>query len=427
MIKSNNNLFLYQIKYLYMLLTNQISNIIDSQRHAFMEKDTGLTREIINKIPVIKNFATIITGIRRCGKSTLMHQLMKDIKDEFVYMNFEDTRLINFEPSDYNRLSEIIKTNKCNFLFFDEIQLANKWEVFIRHKLDEGYKIVLTGSNAAMLSMEIGTSLTGRHLSVELFPFSYNEFLNYKNLSPSADSLKLYLVTGGFPEYLKTNDGSILNQLMNDILVRDIAVRYGVRDVSALKHLALYLVSNIGRPVSGNSLTKMFGIKANSTLLEYMSYLENSYLFYFLPMFSYSLKVQIRNPRKVYCVDNGLITENSVLFSEDNGQRLENLVFTYLRRKYKQLYYFKGDNECDFVCQGNKSETYLLQVCYELNDLNFSRELKGLTEAMDFFKIKNGTIVTINQQDQLSEKGKKISIVKAHDYFLRNNLHSTSQ
>lgn len=233
-----------------MLLTNQIANVLESQRQVFVEKNIGLTRESLNKIPISQNFATIITGIRRCGKSTLMHQLMHRLNSDFIYLNFEDTRLISFEPSDFNRLSEIIFTKNCNTLFFDEIQLANKWEVFVRQKLDEGFNVIITGSNATLLSSELGTSLTGRHLNVELFPFSYSEFLNFKGLSSSSDSLSLYLTMGGFPEYLKNHEGTILNQLMDDILVRDIAIRYSVRDVSALKQLALFLISNIGKPRS---------------------------------------------------------------------------------------------------------------------------------------------------------------------------------
>ncbi len=418
MLLTNKNIYLYQINFKNMMLSSQILNVLELQRLRFIEKDFGLIRDIIDTIPIKENFSTIITGIRRCGKSTLMHQLMSRLNKEFIYLNFEDTRMINFDVSDFKRLSEIIDSKKCKILFFDEIQVADKWEVFVRQKLDEGYIVIITGSNATLLSKELGTTLTGRHLNIELFPFSYNEFLKFKELKPTDDSLQLYLNVGGFPEYLKNNDPLILNQLMDDILLRDIAVRYGVRDIPAMKQLAIYLISNIGKPITGNSLSKMLGIKVNSTILEYFSYFENCYLFYFLPMFSYSLKVQMRNPRKVYTIDNGLYAENSVIFSDENGRKLENAIFIHLRRKYKHLFYFKGQNECDFVCMNKNKEKILVQVCYELNDTNYNRELKGLTEAMEFFKVKKGTIVTFNQKDIILEKEKEIRIIPAYDFLM---------
>jgi hypothetical protein len=227
-----------------------------------------------------------------------------------------------------------------------------------------------------------------------------------------------YIVQGGFPEYLKTNEGTVLNQLLDDILVKDIAIRYGLRDVGSLKQLTVFLITNIGKPISGNSMLSLFGLKSNTTILEYLSYLGNSYLFFFLPMFSFSLKTQNRNPKKVYCIDNGLITENSIAFTDDFGRRLENLVFIHLRRKTKELYYYKGKNECDFVIAHRNGGKELVQVCFDLNDMTLSREVNGLIEAMDFFGVDMGCIVTSNQQDNLVEKGKTIKIIPAAQYLI---------
>jgi predicted AAA+ superfamily ATPase len=319
-----------------MLLQSQLAEVADAQAENFQNKNVGWQRELLPKLKLPNNFALIITGIRRCGKSTLLFQLLREKFSNAFYLHFEDPRLAGFENDDFNRLSnEIVKRNP-SVLFFDEIQLLENWELFVRHKLDEGYKVVITGSNATLLSKELGTKLTGRHLSVELFPFSYTEFLGFRKLKDTEKSVLEYLRKGGFPEYLKTENGFVLNQLLEDILYRDIAVRYAVRDVKSLKQLAVYLLSNIAKPVSASNLTKLFAIKSVSALLDYFGFLENAYIVQFLPMFSYSLKKQIRNPRKVYSIDLGLFTENSIVFSDENGRRIENAVYLHLRTAHTE-------------------------------------------------------------------------------------------
>ncbi len=403
-----------------MVLQEQIAEVIDTQQELFQKKDIGLSREILHDFPVLDAFAIIITGIRRCGKSTLMSQLLKKNIKNTLYLYFEDPRLAAFDNGDFERLDAEIKRRKIKTLFFDEIQLIENWEMYVRYKLEEGYKVFITGSNASLLSKELGTKLTGRHISVELFPFSYNEFLSFNKLKPSEESLGKYLKIGGMPEYVKSQSGLILNNLLNDILLKDIAVRYGIRDVSSLKQLAVYLISNIGKPFSAQGLTKIFNIKATSTMLEYLSHLENSYLLQFLPAFSYSLKAQARNPKKVYTIDLGLFTENSIVFSDESGRRLENLVYLHLRRNYSQLYYFKEKNECDFVAFDKRNVAELIQVCYKIDSLNLEREYNGLVEAMDFFKKDKGTIVTFSQKDIIKKDGKTVELIPAYEYIMNN-------
>jgi predicted AAA+ superfamily ATPase len=403
-----------------MLLQQQIAAIVASQQKTFLKKDVGLTRETLKQLPVLNDFALIITGIRRCGKSTLLLQLLKTKMKNAFYLNFEDPRMATFETNDFERLSQEIIARKTKTLFFDEIQSVRNWELFVRQKLDEGYKIILTGSNATLLSRELGTKLTGRHLSVELFPFSYREFVAFKKLDYSEKSLTQYMQTGGFPQYVKQRIGLILNDLLEDILTKDIVVRYGIRDSATLRQLAVYLISNIGKPVSATSMLKLFGNKANSTMLEYFSYLENSYIVQFLPQFNYSIQAQVRNPKKVYVIDIGLFTENSITFSDELGRRLENLIFIHLRRKYKQLYYFKESGECDFVAMEQGKVKELVQVCYEVTDVNFDREYNGLLAAMRFFNAKEGIIVTCNQKDIVRKDGQTIRLIPAHDYLSKS-------
>jgi predicted AAA+ superfamily ATPase len=401
-----------------MLLQSQLAEVADAQAENFQNKNVGWQRELLPKLKLPNNFALIITGIRRCGKSTLLFQLLREKFSNAFYLHFEDPRLAGFENDDFNRLSnEIVKRNP-SVLFFDEIQLLENWELFVRHKLDEGYKVVITGSNATLLSKELGTKLTGRHLSVELFPFSYTEFLGFRKLKDTEKSVLEYLRKGGFPEYLKTENGFVLNQLLEDILYRDIAVRYAVRDVKSLKQLAVYLLSNIAKPVSASNLTKLFAIKSVSALLDYFGFLENAYIIQFLPMFSYSLKKQIRNPRKVYSIDLGLFTENSIVFSDENGRRIENAVYLHLRTEHRELYYFHEKKECDFVVFEKGKPKELIQVCYDLTADNLERETSGLLAAMDYFNMSLGKIVTLNQKDSFKKDGKKIDVVPLNQFLM---------
>nr|WP_287936523.1 ATP-binding protein [Algoriphagus sp.] len=400
-----------------MLRQEEIALVIDSQQEYFQGKDQGLIRESLSKIPIVESFATIITGLRRCGKSTLLLQLMNQKNQNAIYLNFEDIRLIAFEPSDFPRLYSEIKQRAVQVIFFDEVQLIEKWEIFVNQLLREGFFVFVTGSNASLLSGELGTHLTGRHLSMELFPFSYQEFISFTSSAVSYESLEAYLKIGGIPEFVKSKNELIIAALLDDILVKDIAVRHGIRDVASLKQLALYLLSNLGVPTSANKLVGMFGIKSAVTILDFFSYFQNSYLMDFVPQFSYSLKAQNRNPKKVYALDLGLATAVSTSFSENNGRKLENLIYLHLRRKYNSIHYFTEKGECDFVVSEKGKVTHAIQVCYQISDENFSREYKGLLQALDFFNLEIGWIVTANQRDRLEESGKTVELIPAFEFI----------
>ena len=254
-----------------MILQSAINQVIESQKTNLSQKDPGLKREALATLPDLSAFALIVSGIRRCGKSTLLFQLLKERYPDALYLNFEDPRLYEFGPNDFTRLDQSIKANGSNVLIFDEIQIIPEWERYVRQKLDEDHKLVITGSNASLLSRELGSRLTGRHITKELFPFSYHEFCSFKNLSYNKSSLLSYLELGGFPEYLKQGIPEILNQLFEDILIRDIAVRYGVRDVKMLQRLAFYLLSNVAKLITGTRLKNLFEIGSTSTVMEYLS------------------------------------------------------------------------------------------------------------------------------------------------------------
>ena len=402
-----------------MIRQDEIALVIDSQRETFLKQDSGFTRDALTYIPVAESFATIITGIRRCGKSTLLLQLLRRDYQDAVYLNFDDIRLSGFETGDFTRLHREIEKREIKVLFFDEIQIVESWEKYINQLLREGYKVFITGSNASMFSVELGTHLTGRHLSMELFPFSYSEFIRFKELENGENAVLGYLKTGGIPEYLKTGISVVLNTLVDDILMRDIAVRHSVRDINSLRQLTAFLITNIGNLVSANKLVGMFDIKSPATFLEYFSFLKDAYLLDFVPIFSHSLKVQARNPKKVYVMDMGLYTENSVSTSDNIGRRLENLIFLHLRRKYKHIFYYKDKGECDFIAMEKSAVKEAIQVCLTVNNENFDREYNGLLGAMQNLGLKEGCIVTLNQSDQFEINDMTIKMVPAYEFFDR--------
>ncbi len=392
-----------------MLTKSVIEQVIHSQRERLEKMDSGLPRDFSGHENPGAN-ALIISGIRRCGKSTLLQQIINSLPDPAIYLNFEDPRLAGFDLSDFNRMHEIAEQSGITLYFFDEIQEVEKWEKFVRFRLDEGYNIFITGSNATLLSKELGTKLTGRHITKELFPFSYGEYLRFTHQENGKESLKKYMHDGGFPEYLKTGLTDTLTQTFKDIIIKDISLRHTIRNTGLLQQLAVWLVSNTGRRITGNSLRKAFQISSSSTVMEYLSYFVNAWLFFFVPRFSYSLKVQSVNPKKVYAIDNGFIRANSIAFTSDHGRLLENLFYLHLRTITSGIYYFSEQKECDFVVFEKDKPVGLYQVCLQLDQETMEREMSGLLEALNFFDRENGTIITLDQADQFEIDGKTICV-----------------
>ncbi|OFY44602.1 MAG: AAA family ATPase [Bacteroidetes bacterium GWF2_40_14] len=402
-----------------MIQIDFLSEIINQQKIALEKKDVGMMRERLVTLPVTEKFAVIISGIRRCGKSTLLHQLLVETYPEALYINFDDPRLYDFELSDFTKIDRfIIDTNNTKVLMFDEIQIIAGWERYVRQKLDEGFRVYVTGSNASLLSRELGTSLTGRHLTNELFPFSYSEFCKFKEYIKDEVSLREYMLYGGFPEYLKKSYEEILAALLDDILIRDIAIRYNIRDTMGLKRLAIFLLSNIGNLTSANKLREPSGINSTTTILEYLSHLENSYLISLVPLFSYSLKKQAINPKKIYAIDTGLVSTNVSKIKEDLGHKLENVVYNSLRYQYREIYYHKGTAECDFVIVEKGTVQQAIQVCLSVDSDNRKREFAGLIDAMKTYNLEKGTIVTLSQEDVFTlEEGFTIEIVPGFKFL----------
>jgi len=401
-----------------MITQDVILQVVTAQQANMKSKGLGQKRDAISYLPDLTSYALIVSGVRRCGKSTLLFQLLDDRYPDGLYLNFEDPRLFGFDLKDFVRLDKVIEQNGTNVLLFDEIQIIPDWERYVRQKLDESFKVIITGSNANLLSKELGTKLTGRHITKELFPFSYREFLVCKQWDEGESHIRDYITTGGFPEYIKQGYEDILHFILEDILIRDIAVRYGLKDIHKLQQLALYLLSNVGKPISANRLKSIIEVGSTNTITEYLSYLEDSYLIQLIQKFDYSPRKQLINPRKIYAIDTGLTVVNSTSYSADKGRLLENMVYNHLRRKYKRINYFLDKGECDFVIFDRDKVVQVVQVCYLLNQDNMEREINGLMEAMNFFKLTTGIIVTFGQTEEFEQDNKIIHVMSAHDFLL---------
>jgi hypothetical protein len=392
-----------------MIIKESLRNIVIAQRKDVLLASENIEREKLKEIKVEESFAIILSGVRRCGKSTLLGQMIRKSKN-FYYFNFEDPNAVNFELSDFETLNQVFdeEYGKSNYYFFDEVQNVEKWELFVRAMLDKGKYFVITGSNASLLSRELGTRLTGRHLNYELFPFSFKEFLKFTGKKQDIKSFQEYFIKGGFPQYIKSGRLESLQDLFNDIINRDISIRHRIRNLKSLREMAVYLITNVGKEFSYNSLKKTFGLGSVNSAISFVSFFEDSYMLFTVPKFDYSIKKQIINPKKVYSIDNGFSVVNSASFSEDKGRMLENMAFLNLRKMYKEIFYFQETGECDFVIKEGTKITQAIQVCYNLTEQNKDREINGLVEAMDNFKLKEGLILTYNQDDAFIVNGKKI-------------------
>lgn len=359
--------------------------------------------------------ALVLSGVRRSGKSVLQTQLMRQAASPF-YCNFEDTRLYGLTPKDFPTLLSLIEERASPSVFLDEVQEVPEWQRLVRTLLDRGRRVCVTGSNASLLGRELGAKLTGRHLTCEVFPFSYKEFLSYTAQGAGASSLLAYLDHGGFPAYLKERDPRVLQELLRDIVQRDIAVRHGLRETRHIMNLALFLLANTGRPLSLHTLTKALAIPTVAQTSRYMEYLQDAYVLLAAPKFSASFKQRIVAPNKYYAVDNGLRRANSPQTSPDIGHRLENAVFLALRRGRTPVAYGGEKDlwECDFV-----TGTHAIQVCAELTPTNRAREIHGVLRAAALSKSpRQPLILTLDQRDRIVEDGTAIEIAPVWEWVL---------
>jgi len=427
--------YMYMCVIGFMLSEDEIKEILLRQRDTILKKNYGVERDLLKniekKLPL--PHVIVLTGMRRSGKSTLLRQIIKKYyhDEDFYYINFEDERLLDFKANEFNRLYEasVSLFGKHKTFFLDEVQNVTHFETFIRRFCEEGFKFIITGSSAALLSREIGTKLTGRHLDITLRPFSFAEFLSLRGVVlaeafwlrvESRVEIKKhfedYLSMGGMPEYLAYGDVELLGEVYNDLVMKDIVARYKVEDPLTLRQLYLYLISNVASRFSFNSLKKFSDVKSVNTIKKFIGYLEQTYFAVTINKFDYSLKRQGVNDKKFYLADNGFLEVLSRSFSKDRGKLLENLVFVNLSRDYSEgevTYFADAKGECDFIVSKHRQVLGAFQVCYELNAFNRERELRGLLAAMKAFELKQGFLLTMSQQeeDEIKLEGSEAVVV----------------
>ncbi len=399
------------------MLRSHIEKILIDQEEYLIDSDDFIPRYKSEQIDVYPGFATIITGIRRSGKSTLLRSMAyhKEMREKALYLHFDDPRLLDFKVDDFYTLEDI-KGKDCTF-YFDEIHQVKDWERYIRQATERKISTVITGSNASMLSTELATLLTGRHLSYELFPFDFEEYCRFHNLKTDPDSLTSYMNDGGFPEYLTKKNPIILQQLLIDILQRDIVARYSIRNSHLLNRIAMHLINNIARPYTLNKLARSYQVGSVNTVASYLQHFENAYLLFSISKFDHSFKKQLVNEKKIYAIDTGLVNSNTIKNQEDTGRLFENMIFLHLRRQGDNVYYFKQERECDFVISKSDRVITCYQVCYQLDRHNEEREIKGLLEAMDFFNHDIGYLITGAEDDELRMEGRTIRLLSAHNFL----------
>jgi len=415
------------------MLKPQIKEALIEQRQEFLKGDYGLERIELSFIEktLTAPLSILISGLRRAGKSTFLRQIAhKYYKDSgFYYINFEDENFLGFEVKNFNQLFETLIElyGEHKVFFIDEVQNIPQWELFVRRLHDSGYKFYITGSNSEMLSRELGSRLTGRHLQINIFPFCFYEYLQFKTIATNNHAIMLtkdrarlnralkdHLSEGGIALNINNKELGFASMLYQNILYRDIIARYRIESEISIKELIRYLASNISAPIAFNKLKQPLQIGNVSTIKRYIDHLEMAWLFFTINIFDPSVKRQQIAPKKIYAIDPSLINTFGFSLSNRDGAMLENFVFLELRRKHQEIYYYKTTSgyEVDFFVP---DKLLLVQSCYDLSkEETIDREVRALNQAMDELKIQESYIVSMGEERTVKlDNGKQIHIVTA--------------
>ncbi|HOC53901.1 MAG TPA: ATP-binding protein [Candidatus Pacearchaeota archaeon] len=385
----------------------------------------------------------VIIGPRRSGKSVLGLMLLKNVK--FAYLNLDDDALgqILKNIKSYDELIEEMLSvyGKTNIIFFDEIQNLDRWELFANKLHREGYNLILTGSNSKLLSRELSTHLTGRYFEIEVLPFSFREYLFAKKINIRDSSLadykgeifnhlNNYMISGGFPEVVvKDVDAKeYLSTLFDAVVFKDVVNRYKIRYPQKITSVGSLIINNVASEFSYRKLLGPLNVKSPITIEKYAGFLQESYLIFLLNKYSYKTKEVFGSIKKVYAVDNGLVTSKSIQFSKNSGSLMENLVFTeLLKRGFKSnvdLFYYKTESNkgVDFLIRKGLTIDSLIQVSYNINDLKTEkRETRALIDASEELKCDNLVLITWDREELKTMKGKKIKYIPLWKWLLYNN------
>lgn len=409
-----------------------MKSIILNQRK---ERDKLLSRPYLtrhshydNEVLLSSKLIKLITGPRRVGKSTFALLMLRGKK--FAYLNFDSKPLLDaWDENLVMRMLDDVYPD-YEYILLDEVQNLSGWDLWVSQLYRMGKNLIVTGSNAKMLSSEMATVLTGKYLQLEMLPFSLAEFFEWNNTTLSRAGgedetnthalIDDYLRNGGYPETAASRalTANYLDTLFDSIIWKDVAQRHKVRNVSDLNSLAMYLASNFCNPVSANNLAIELGLSSVATTKKFMDYLHEPYLFFYLPRYNNKLKLMKKAPQKVYIVDNGFVVAKAFSLSENLGRLLENQIFIeLLRRGYnteQTLFYYRSrnDKEVDFVLREGTNIKSLMQVCYDLSSPKTAkREVNALVECAEELKCSNLIIVTNNDECIIEKDGYKIHVI----------------
>lgn len=403
------------------------------------------------EVPLSSGKIISLIGVRRSGKTSFLFNFIGKLNKQgidmrkFLYLNFEDERLdlktdeLDLILQAYRELYPDLNLKEC-YLFFDEIQNIENWEKFVRRVYDSITRnIFITGSNARFLSSEIATSLRGRALSYEVFPLSFREYLRFNNvgidlhssrsLAKINNSLHKYLDNGGFPEVIKYDDKlreKVLQEYFNVMIYRDIVERYEIRNAAVLKFFIKRVLASSTKQLSVNTIyneLKSSGFKIGKNLLyEYLDACQSIYLAFVLKKFAHKFVSRELGERKVYCIDNGLLNAVNFRFSEDKGKAIEQVVFLEMKRRGKEIYFYRERYECDFVVKEGNSVSEVIQVSHTLADEKTKkRELRGIVDACKEFGLKRGIIITSDTSEDFEVERIKIHAVPLYQWLLSDD------
>ena len=417
------------------------------------EKDTGIERGgyIDKGIRFLRsNVIIAIIGVRRSGKSFIMRQIARHLigsnsaRDTLI-VDFEDPELEGSDSETLNKIYEVYVKELSPtrpIIFLDEIHIVTNWEKWVRmmHELGKA-RIFISGSSSKLLSGELSTVIAGRHLDIRVFPLSFNEFLDFRGIEIEdmldivdkrfeiERSIKEYLEFGGFPEVvLSENKRELLTNYWKDIIYRDVILRFKIRKIEHFRSLGRFYLTNISSPITFNRISKFLGI-SDDTVETFSRYLVETFSIFFVKRFSFSLREQENSPRKVYSIDNGLSNAIGFRFSDNFGRLMENLVAIELKRRGKEVYYWKDyqQREVDFVVKDGLNVKELIQVCYDIEDFTTKeRELKALVKASKELKCKNLKVITWDYEAKEEFKNKRIEFIPLWRWLLNKNLNFCS-
>lgn len=418
--------------------SRKLLTVFSDQKEELLNDDLSqlCTRLEERQLSMTSNLAQIVIGVRRSGKSTMCEKVIRQNKVDFAYANFDDDRLNSLKTEDFDNVLDALYQIYGNFqyLFLDEVQNIEGWQLFVNRMLRQKVHLFITGSNSKLLSSELTTHLTGRHNKIELYPFSYSEYSKVKGVELDSFSTKAkalrkkalneYLAEGGFPELLnETNKRGYIEILLNSIIKNDIAKRFRVRYVEVLRRLAAYFCDNFCQECVASELSKVFGV-SDHTIENYYSYLKEAFLLLGVPKFSYKSKERLRY-EKVYVVDVAFVAEREGSFSMENlGWRLENVVLVELLRRfrpqYTDVFYYRDKQwEVDFVVAKDGNVEQLIQVAYDISsEKTLKRELNGLVKAAEKFNCENLLLINFDEDQDLEKNGHNIHVVSAAEWLV---------